>query len=138
MFECCKKERFFADDSDPALLRRAFIEHVSNFTLNSRWAISWLYPGHKLSHIVIGEMLPQGFIFGDPQTGLIVKDALTLANPFTATAISVIWVGDVVAQHEPGYTIEAGVYAKGAPENKNAAWVEADSKSGNVDMCMIG
>lgn len=34
--------------------------------------------------------------------------------------------------------LEAGVYAKGAPEKENATWFEVDAKRGTVEMCMIG
>ncbi len=51
---------------------------------------------------------------------------------------SEIWIGEVIEAHKFGYTIEAGVHAKGDAEEKNATWFEVDAKSGAVEMCMIG
>lgn len=49
-----------------------------------------------------------------------------------------IWVGEIIDQNELGYTIEAGLYAPGMPENSNAVWFEVDAVHRTVEMCMIG
>lgn len=62
-------------------LQQEFIKSFRTRDVNSRWAISWVHPNAKMSHIIVGEIFENKIEFADPQIGKIGGETLLLANP---------------------------------------------------------